>query len=133
MRKQHHHDDSKTIHNEYLNFNVKLLYQDFCALSVWSESYFCGLCVFFKCYVHSKSQAFLGPKEGNTKTKVKRKKNVLSNYFTMKTDLTLAIKTLCIFKPTKFTLILEIYFIPFPSTLWKKWITISHPVNKRRE
>lgn len=33
MRKQAlYHDSSKAIHNEYLNYKVKLLYQDFAAI-----------------------------------------------------------------------------------------------------
>lgn len=52
--------------------------------------------------VYSKWQIFLGPRKA-TLNKNQKEKNVLLNYFTMKKDLALAVKTLLISKPKVFT------------------------------
>lgn len=70
-----------------------------------SESYFCELCVFFKYYVHSlytQSYKYFQAQRKATLNKSPKKKNVVSNYFTMKNDLAGAVQVLFTSKPRKF-------------------------------
>lgn len=71
MRKQAlYHDSSKAIHNEYLNYKVKLFIPRLrcyrmCDLSHIFMGYIYSLSDMYT-PVHSKWQVLLGPKEGNT-------------------------------------------------------------------